>query len=86
MNQNGNQKPCELCELPRVKGERYCRSHRAAKLREMVAAGYLPPKKRAVAPAVENGRPHNQSGRIESLADALDSYRDRANEAGGFAD
>lgn len=37
-------KPCELCKEIAVRGERYCKNHRARKLAEMEASGYLTPK------------------------------------------
>lgn len=68
------------CGQKRIKGQRYCPTHRAAMLQQMVDAGYLPESRRPRMPARLLGpRP---VPRVESIIDRLDDYQDRANEAG----
>jgi hypothetical protein len=78
-------KSCELCDNPRVKGERYCPRHRTAKLKEMKEAGYFTDTEERTVFEYErqqNERMRSQRQRdaVEDMMDRLDSYRDRANE------
>lgn len=85
-------KPCQFrepCANAAVKGEKYCRPHRAAMLKEMEAAGYFVDTNEKT--VYEYERQHNQasgerSSAVEDMMDRLDSYRDHANENAALAD
>lgn len=75
-------KRCESCEHPAIKGERYCRRHRAKKLKEMETSGYfVETEERTVFQfeRQENARTHLRAQDItEEMIDRMDSYRERA--------